>query len=50
MVDSAMKSFAKGKAVCVPGPLNQATAGFSSVMPSTVTRRVAGLIVRRGDK
>ena len=50
VVDYAMKAFAKGKALCVPGPLNQATAGFSSVMPSTVTRRVAGLIVGRGDK
>ncbi len=50
VVDHAMKAFAKGKAICVPGPLNQATAGFSAALPSRVTRRVAGLIVRRGDK
>ncbi len=50
VVDYAMKSFGKGKAICVPGPLNQATASFSSAVPSSVSRRIAGLIVKRGDK
>ncbi len=50
VVDYAMKAFAKGKAVCVPGLLNQTTAGFSGTVPSSVSRRVAGLIVKRAEK
>ena len=30
VVDYAIKALAKGKAVCVPGLLNQTTAGFSA--------------------
>lgn len=50
VVDHAMKAFAKGKAVCVPGVLNQTTAGFSATVPSSVSRRVAALIVKRAEK
>jgi len=50
VVDHALASFAKGRAVCLPGALNQATAGFSAVMPAGVSRRVAGAIMRRADK
>ena len=50
VVDYAMKAFEKGKAVCVPGPLNQATAGFSATVPSGVSRRIAGMVVKRAEK
>jgi short-subunit dehydrogenase len=50
VVDHALAAYAKGRAVCLPGALNQATAGFSAVMPAGVTRKVAGAIMRRADK
>jgi len=50
VVDFALKAFAKGKAVCVPGSLNRATAGFSATVPSGVSRRIAGVIVKRAEK
>jgi len=50
VVDLALKAFAKGKAVCVPGALNRTTAGFSATVPSGVSRRIAGLIVKRAEK
>ena len=50
VVDYALKSFEKGKAMCVPGPLNRATAGFSATVPSGVSRRIAGAIVKRAEK
>lgn len=50
VVDYAMKAFEKGKALCVPGPLNRATAGFSATVPSGVSRRIAGAIVKRSEK
>lgn len=50
VVDHALAAFAKGRAVCVPGALNQATAGFSSVVPATVGRKIASLVIRRAEK
>ena len=50
VVDLALGAFAKGRAVCVPGGLNRATAAFSGAAPSTVTRKVAGLIVKRAER
>lgn len=50
VVGHALGAFDKGKAVCVPGGLNRVTAGFSGTAPSAVTRKIAGLIVRRAEK
>lgn len=50
VVEYAMKSFDKGKAVCVPGALNRATAGFSATAPTGITRRIAGAVVKRAEK
>ena len=50
VVDLALGAFAKGKAVCIPGALNQATVAFAATAPSNVTRKVAGLIVKRAEK
>lgn len=47
---TALRDYARGRAVCVPGPLNAATAAFTSFMPSGVTRRVAGLVIKRAEK
>jgi short-subunit dehydrogenase len=50
VVESALGSFAKGKAVCVPGGLNRVTAGFSGAAPSALSRRIAGVVVKRAEK
>jgi short-subunit dehydrogenase len=50
VVEHALADFAKGRAVCVPGHLNRATAAFSSAMPSGVSRKVAAAVVRRAEK
>ena len=46
----ALRAYDKGRAVCVPGPLNTATAAFTAVTPHAVTRRIAGVIVSRSEK
>lgn len=50
VVDFALKAFDKGKAVCVPGALNRATAGFSATAPAGVSRRIAAAVVKRAEK
>jgi short-subunit dehydrogenase len=50
VVGLALGAFDKGRAVCVPGGLNRATAAFSGTAPATVTRKVAGFIVKRAEK
>lgn len=47
VVAAALRSYASGRAVCIPGSLNQAGAVFSSAMPAGITRRLAGAIVGR---
>jgi short-subunit dehydrogenase len=50
VVQHALRAYFKGRAVCVPGPLNQVTAAFTAVTPHAVTRRMAGVIVSRSEK
>ena len=47
VVSAALRSYELGRAVCIPGPLNQAGAAFSSALPAGITRRLAGAIVGR---
>ena len=47
VVSAALRSYELGRAVCIPGPLNQAGAAFASAMPAGITRRLAGAIVGR---
>jgi short-subunit dehydrogenase len=47
VVEAALRAFGHGRAVCIPGALNQAGAVFSSVMPAGITRRIAGAVVPR---
>jgi len=47
VADIAMKSFDRGRAVCVPGAVNTVAAAFSATMPAAVSRRVAGLVTKR---
>jgi uncharacterized protein len=50
VVDYALKAYDRGRASCVPGPLNAATAAFTQVSPNVVTRKVAALVARRTDR
>jgi short-subunit dehydrogenase len=50
VVTHALAAFDKGKAVCVPGGLNRTTAAFAGAAPSVVTRKVAGMIVKRAER
>ena len=50
VVQHALRAYDKGRAVCVPGPLNSATAAFSAVTPHAVTRRIAGVVVSRSER
>jgi uncharacterized protein len=47
VVAAALRAFDNGRAVCIPGSLNQASAAFSSALPAGITRRLAGAIVGR---
>jgi short-subunit dehydrogenase len=47
VVAAALRAFDNKRAVCIPGPLNQAGAAFSSAMPGAITRRLAGAIIGR---
>jgi short-subunit dehydrogenase len=47
VVDAALRDLERGRSVSIPGVLNQTAAAFSSVSPAGITRRVAGLVVKR---
>ncbi len=47
VVAAALRSYDRGRAVCVPGPLNQAGAAFTSALPAGITRRIAAAVLPR---
>jgi uncharacterized protein len=47
VVAAALRDLDRGRSVSIPGLLNQTAAAFSSVAPAGITRRVAGLVVKR---
>jgi hypothetical protein len=47
VVAHTLADYDRGRAVCVPGALNTATAAFSSVLPGKLTRSIAAAVVRR---
>jgi len=47
VAEAAMKSYDKGRAVCLPGALNTAAAAFSGSLPAGVSRRIAGMVSKR---
>jgi short-subunit dehydrogenase len=50
VVDHALRAYDRGRAVCVPGPLNSATAALTAMTPHTVTRKIAGVIVSKSER
>jgi uncharacterized protein len=47
VVTAALKSYDKGRAVCIPGALNSVAAAFSGSMPAAVSRKIAGMVTKR---
>jgi len=47
VAETSMKAYERGRAVCIPGPMNGVAAAFSTVMPASVSRRVAGIVSHR---
>jgi short-subunit dehydrogenase len=47
VVDVALRDLDRGKSLSIPGALNQVAAALSSVAPAGVTRRVAGVVIKR---
>ena len=47
VVDAALRDLDRGRSVSIPGVLNQTAAAFSSLAPAGITRRVAGMVVKR---
>ena len=47
VVAAALRDLDRGRAVSIPGALNKTLGAFASVSPAGVSRRVAGMIVRR---
>jgi uncharacterized protein len=50
VVQHALRAYDKGRAECVPGPLNGVTAAFTAAVPHAITRRIAGVVVSRSEK
>jgi len=49
VVTTALKAYDRGRAVCVPGPVNAVAAALSGAMPAGVTRKIAGIVTQRVD-
>ena len=47
VVATALRDLDRGRSVSVPGAINRVVAAGSSVTPAIVSRRIAGLVVRR---
>jgi short-subunit dehydrogenase len=47
VVAAALRDLDRGRSVSIPGVLNQTAAALSSAAPAGITRRVAGMVVKR---
>jgi hypothetical protein len=47
VVAAALRDYDRGKAVCIPGPINTAAAAFSGSLPAGITRRIAAMVTKR---
>ena len=47
VVGAALKAYERGRAVCIPGAVNAATAAFSGSLPAGITRKIAGMVTKR---
>lgn len=49
VVTAALRDLDRGRAVSIPGALNRTLAALASVTPTGITRRAAGLVVKRSQ-
>lgn len=49
VVSYALKDYDRGRAVSIPGPINQATAAFATVVPGIVGRKISNAMMRRTE-
>jgi short-subunit dehydrogenase len=47
VVAAALRDLDRGRSVSIPGVLNQTAAALSSAAPAGITRRVAGMVIKR---
>jgi short-subunit dehydrogenase len=47
VVTAALRDLDRGRSLSVPGAVNKALCAFTSVTPAGISRRIAGIIVRR---
>ena len=47
VVAAALRDYDRGKAVCIPGPINTTAAAFSGSLPAGITRRIAAMVTKR---
>jgi short-subunit dehydrogenase len=47
VVAAALRDLDRGRSVSIPGVLNQTAAAMSSMAPAGITRRVAGMVIKR---
>jgi short-subunit dehydrogenase len=47
VVAAALRDLDRGRSVSIPGMLNQTAAALSSAAPAGITRRVAGMVIKR---
>jgi short-subunit dehydrogenase len=50
VAEHALRAYGRGRASCVPGALNSATAMMSGMSPTVFSRKLAGAVVRRSEK
>ncbi|MEX2099841.1 MAG: SDR family oxidoreductase [Acidimicrobiia bacterium] len=49
VVTAALRDLDRGRAVSIPGALNRTMAALSSITPAGITRRAAGMVVKRNQ-
>lgn len=48
VVDAALAALGAGTLICIPGRANRAVMTLTSAIPRSVTRRIVGMLVKRG--
>ncbi|NCN09375.1 MAG: SDR family oxidoreductase [Leptospira sp.] len=47
VVETSLKSINSKQAICIPGAVNQSAVGLTNLIPSSLTRKVAGMLMKK---
>jgi short-subunit dehydrogenase len=47
VVATSIKSLKSKQAVCIPGAVNQSAVGLTNFIPSSLTRKFAGMLMKK---